>query len=94
MENNINIENENNVEDESKYIGSLFNSINYSKEDDLNKFIENLNPDQSLYCLIQAVGYAYSKGIFNIHESEVVSKSIRLITTPPSVSDEEMSNNG
>lgn len=83
MEENVNIESENNSEEETKYIGSLFNSINYAKEEDLSKFIENLNVDQSLYCLIQAVGYAYSKGIFNIHESEVISKSIRLITTPP-----------
>lgn len=82
MEENVNIESENNSEEETKYIGSLFNSINYTKEEDLSKFIENLNIDQSLYCLIQAVGYAYSKGVFNIHESEVISKSIRLITTP------------
>jgi hypothetical protein len=58
-------------------IGSLFGVIQYNTYNDLNSFITNLNREQSLYCLIESVKYAHSKGVFTLEESECVSKSIR-----------------
>jgi hypothetical protein len=35
-----------------------------------------------LFCLVRATRYAHNSGLFSIEESEVISKSIRLLTTP------------
>ena len=58
---------------------SLFDVINYNSYEDLNKFISNMTEEQALYCLIEAVKCSYRRGVFKIEESEVVSKSLRLL---------------
>lgn len=63
-------------------IGQLFDSINYYSIEDFDKFVSNLNNEQSLYCLIQSVQYAHSKNLFSLEESEVISKSIRTLSLP------------
>ena len=63
-------------------IGQLFDSINYYNIEDFDKFVSNLNNEQSLYCLIQAVQYSHSKNLFSLEESEVISKSIRTLSLP------------
>ena len=60
-------------------IGDLFGTIQYASYEDLDKFITNLTPEQSLYCIVEAVKFAYSKGVFKIEESETISKSLRII---------------
>lgn len=67
--------------EEENITNSLFNTINYKEINELNKFIDEMNVDQALFCLIQAVRYAHNNGLYDIEESEVVSKSIRLLTT-------------
>lgn len=62
-------------------IGQLFNTINYHNVEDLNNFITNMTPDQSLYILVQAARASHSRGIFSIEESETVSRAIRTITS-------------
>jgi hypothetical protein len=62
-------------------IGGLFDSvIQYTTYEDLDNFISNLNKEQALYSLIEAVRYAHKKGVFNLEESELISKSIRKIS--------------
>lgn len=62
-------------------IGQLFNTINYHNVEDLNNFLTNMTPDQSLYILVQAARAAHSRGVFSIEESETVSRAIRTITS-------------
>jgi hypothetical protein len=62
-------------------IGSLFDVINYKSYEDLNKFISNMTEEQALYCLIEAVKCSYRRGIFNLEESEAISKSLRIISS-------------
>jgi hypothetical protein len=64
-------------------IGSLFDSIDYYNLNDLELFISNINNDQATYCLIQSVHKGFQKGIFTMQEIEVLSKSIRVLTTKP-----------
>lgn len=66
------------MENEIQPIGTLFDSINYYKIEDLNKFIDELTPEQSIYVITQAVSYGFKRGIFNLQESEVLSKSLRV----------------
>lgn len=75
---------QNNEEVKNIAIGSLFNTIHYVSAQDLDKFITNLTKEQSLYCLIEGVKYAHSKGVFTLEESECISKSIRQFQLPVS----------
>lgn len=69
-------------EDLGQPLGVLFDTINYYKLEDLEKFISELNHDQALYCIIQACQSAYKRNSYNIIESELLSKAIRKISTP------------
>lgn len=64
-------------------IGTLFNVINYNNVADLDKFVTDLTPDQALYCVVQAARAAHQRNAYGIEESEVISKAIRVLTTPP-----------
>jgi hypothetical protein len=61
-------------------LGSLFGTIHYNTNEDLNSFISNLNEEQSLYCIVESIRYIQSKGLFSLEESECLSKSIRVIS--------------
>jgi hypothetical protein len=62
-------------------IGNLFDVINYKSYEDLDKFIVNMNQEQALYCLVEAVKCSYRRGVFNLEESEAISKSLRIISS-------------
>lgn len=59
--------------------GSLFESITYYSEDHLNEFLNNMNQQQAIYCLMEAVKAAYRRGSYKLEESEAVSKSLRVL---------------
>ena len=77
------------MENENQNVNTLFNTINYREPHELNKFIDEMNLDQALFCLVHAARYAHNKGIYGIEESEVVSKAIRALTTPQPLSEDE-----
>jgi len=62
-------------------IGNLFDVINYSSYENLDKFIVNMNEEQALYCIIEAVKCSYRRGVFTLEESEAISKSLRIISS-------------
>ena len=64
---------------EKEPIGLLFTSIPYYSVDNLNKVIDGMSEDQSKFYISQALNYAFSQGVFNLIESEIVSKSIRIL---------------
>lgn len=68
---------------EPQPIGSLFGIISYYKKEDLSKFIDEMNNEQALYSVVQAARAAHKRGAYGIEESEVISKAIRVLTTPP-----------
>ena len=71
------------MEENKEVLGTLFDSINYYTISDLEKFINEMTNDHALYSLIQAVNAAHKRGVYSLEEVEVVSKSIRLLTSPP-----------
>jgi len=73
---------------------TLFNTINYNEPHELNEFIDKMNIDQALFSLVHATRYAHNKGLYNIEESEVVSKAIRVLTTPVPLAKEESNDEG
>ena len=78
------------TEEQPKPVGTLFNVINYNNTGDLDRFIQNLTPDQALYCVVQAARAAHKRSAYGMEESEVVSKAIRVLTTPPEKKEEEV----
>ena len=60
--------------------GILFDTIEYKSSEGLESFIGEMTTEQAQVCIIEAIKFAYSKGCFNLQESEVVSKSIRIIS--------------
>ena len=64
-------------------VNTIFGSIAYYNENQLNELIDNMNFEQSLFYVIQALDYAYKSGVFTLKESEIVSKSMRVLTSKP-----------
>lgn len=59
--------------------GYLFENIGYRNQEDVEKFIDSLDIVQSIYSITQALEMANSKGLFSIQESEIISKSLRIV---------------
>lgn len=57
----------------------LLGTISYKNEEDYEKFLNNLDINQSLFVLISACGYAQSRGAYGLEESELISKAIKTI---------------
>ena len=58
----------------------LFESIRYQSPEDVEKFIESIDAAQSFYVITKALEMAYSRGVYSLQESEILSKSIRILT--------------
>jgi len=66
--------------DEKDLFGKLFNVVPLYDENHLETILETMNQENATYLLIQAVKHAYHSGIYSIGESEVISKSIRVLS--------------
>ena len=66
--------------EEEKLYGKLFNLIPLISEEHIDVLINSMNEEYSKYILIQAVKHAYHKGVFSIGETEIISKSIRVLS--------------
>jgi hypothetical protein len=60
--------------------GVLFNSIEYKSLSGFEDFISNMTDEQAKLCLIEAVKYSFSRGLYTLEESEVLSKSLRILS--------------
>ena len=59
---------------------NVLNSIYYDDESQLEEYIENMTSSQALLNLINSSKMAFNKGCFNLIESEIISKSIRILS--------------
>jgi hypothetical protein len=66
--------------EEKELFGKLFNVVPLYDENHLETILETMNSDGAVFLLIQAVKHAYHSGIYSIGESEVISKSIRILS--------------
>lgn len=66
-----------NIEEQGEF---LFESIRYKSTEDLEKFVESIDSIQSFYVLTKAIEMAYFRGVYSLQESEILSKSIRILT--------------
>ena len=61
--------------------GMIFGSIAYYDNNQLNGLIENMSFEQAYFYLTQAVQHSFNSGVFNLHESEILSKSLRIVSS-------------
>jgi len=76
-------ENKEQIQEQPQPAGTLFEIINYYSNEDLNKFVDQMTQEQALYSVIQAARSGHRRGIYKMEEAEVISKAIRILTTPP-----------
>jgi hypothetical protein len=67
------------MEQEKQPIAFLFEDVAIYKPEDIENLINNLTEEQSKFMLIRAVQMAYKNGLYSLTESEIVSKSLRML---------------
>jgi hypothetical protein len=67
------------MEQEKQPIAFLFEDVAIYKPEDIENLIDNLTEEQSKFMLIRAVQMAYKNGLYSLTESEIVSKSLRML---------------
>jgi hypothetical protein len=67
-------------EEQTENYGNLFGTINLLTEDHLDMILSSMDKEHSIYYLVEAVKSAHSRGAFTIGESEIISKSIRVLS--------------
>ena len=65
--------------EEKKPQGFLFESVAFFSEESIENMINNLDVKTVSYLLTQALSYAHSKNVFTLTESEIISKSLRIL---------------
>lgn len=57
----------------------LFDTIKITEDLKFESFVNDLNEEQSLYIIRLALNAAVNKGLYTLEESEILSKSIRIL---------------
>lgn len=57
----------------------LLGAISYVDQAEYEKFLENLDLNQSIFVLMAGCNYAQSRGSYNLDESELIAKAIKTI---------------
>jgi hypothetical protein len=66
--------------EQEKIYGKLFDSVPLLNENHLQTLLDIMDKEQAVFLLVQAVKYAYHNGIYSLGESEIISKSIRVLS--------------
>jgi hypothetical protein len=67
------------MEQEKQPIGYLFEEVEIYKPEDVDNLIDGLTEEQAKFMLVRAVQMAYKNGLYSLTESEIISKSLRII---------------
>jgi hypothetical protein len=67
------------MEQEKQPIAFLFEDVAIYNPEDVDNLIDNLSEEQAKFMLIRAVQMAYKNGLYSLTESEIVSKSLRIL---------------
>lgn len=65
---------------EEELFGKLFKTIPLYNEGHLEIILQTMDNESATFMLIQAVRHAFDKGVYSIGETEVISKSIRVLS--------------
>lgn len=68
------------MEENKEIFGNLFGTIDLINEEHLEVILTTMNYDHALYYIVESVKAAHKRGAFTIGESEIISKSIRVLS--------------
>jgi hypothetical protein len=69
------------MEEKKQPIGELFETISYFSPTDISNLIDGLSEEQSVYMIRLAINMCYQKNLFTLEESEIISKSLRVLNS-------------
>jgi hypothetical protein len=69
---------------EGEIYGKLFNVIPLMDENHVDILLDTMDKETAIYYLTHAVNLAFHNGVYSLGESEILSKSIRLLNKPDS----------
>lgn len=58
----------------------LFGSISYQSDESLEKFMDSISESQAIYVIKLALEFSHHRGIFTMNETEILNKSIRILS--------------
>jgi hypothetical protein len=67
------------MENEKTPINLLFGSIAVYKPEDVDLLLEHITFEQSFFYVMQAIQFAHHSNLFSLQESELISKSLRVL---------------
>ena len=67
------------MEQQKQPIAYLFEEVAIYKPEDIENLIDNLTEEQAKFMLIRAVQMGFKNGLYSLTESEIVSKSLRML---------------
>ena len=67
------------MEQEKQPITYLFEEVAIYKPEDIENLIDGLTDEQAKFMLVRAVQMAYRNGLYSLTESELISKSLRML---------------
>ena len=66
---------------EQQIQGALFGTIQYANDESLGIFLDNLKKEQAIFIISEALKFGYDRGLYDMNESESISKSLRILST-------------
>lgn len=58
----------------------IFGSVKFTSDEHLELFLQMMDKNSALYCLVEAIKYSHSRGAFTLGEAEVLAKCIRILS--------------
>lgn len=70
-----------NTNGELQPIGYLFDTIAVYSPVDITNFIDTLNEPQAFFAIKKAIEMGYNRNLFSLDEAEIISKSLRILSS-------------
>ena len=67
------------MEQQTQPVAYLFEDVEIYNPEDIENLIDGLTEEQAKYMLVHAVQMAYRNGLYSLTESELISKSLRML---------------
>ena len=67
------------MEQQKQPIAYLFEEVEIYNPEDIENLIDGLTEEQAKFMLVRAVQMAYRSGLYSLTESELISKSLRML---------------
>lgn len=67
------------MEQQKQPIAYLFEEVEIYNPEDIENLIDGLTEEQAKFMLVRAIQMAYRNGLYSLTESELISKSLRML---------------